>query len=248
MVMENVDTAALEAYIYEHDEPRVIKLIQKLREEGKWDFIYDIFICVQLTQPDVYFINTIRQIKVNGVDGDSLTRATVEGRAEDKRLAETVIANFPGFSGARIRSTAPVIGIRESRRIVGRSHVYNKDLIEGKYVEDAIGFSSYGWDMPDPLKPSVQPMDGKKRASIYTPIPFGCMVPLGVENLICAGRCISSDREALGALRVMAPCMAMGEAAGAAAAQNFANALPFAETDVKKLQDDLRSAGCILDL
>ena len=110
--------------------------------------------------------------------------------------------------------------------------MHNKDLIEGKYVEDAIGFSSYGWDMPDPLKPSVQPMDGKKRASIYTPIPFGCMVPLGVENLICAGRCISSDREALGALRVMAPCMAMGEAAGAAAAQNFANSLSFADTDV----------------
>ena len=247
MIMEGIDTDALEAYIYEHDEPRFRKLIARLREEGEWDFIYDVMISVQLTRSDVYMLNTIRQVEVNGIDGDALTAATYKGREENYRLAEVLRKHFPGFENARIRAIAPTMGVRETRRIVGLMTVKNQDLIDGIQPDDVIGYTSYGWDMPDPKKPSLQPMKEQKRGSVFTPIPFGCMVPLGVDNLICAGRCISSEREALGALRVMAPCMAMGEAAGVAVSLNKKEGRAIRDTDITLLQATLRADGCVLD-
>ena len=247
MIMEGIDTKALEAYIYEHDEPRFRKLIAKLREEGEWNFIYDIMISVQLTRPDVYMLNTIRQVGVNGIDGDALTAATYKGREENYRLAEVLRKHFPGFENARIRAIAPAVGVRETRRIVGLTTVKNQDLIDEVVCDDVIGFTSYGWDMPDPKKPSLQPMHARKQEFVFTPIPFGCMVPRGVDNLICAGRCISSEREALGAFRVMAPCMAMGEAAGVAAALNKKDGRAFRKTDIALLQATLRADGCVLE-
>ena len=120
-----------------------------------------------------------------------------------------------------------------------------EDLHEGKEFEDTIGFSAYGWDLPDPNRPSDNPSHGRKRE--ITPIPYRVMVPSPVENLICPGRAICVERPVLGPLRVMAPCMAMGEAAGQAAGMAVRGKIAFADVDVRALRTGLQENGAIVD-
>jgi hypothetical protein len=114
----------------------------------------------------------------------------------------------------------------------------------------------YGWDLPDPKKPSVQPFatDDARRGYRYTvkkglttPLPYRMMVPRPIGNLICPGRAVCVERQVLGPVRVMAPCMAMGEASGIAARQVVSSGVPFSQVDVQQLRQRLRQVGAIVD-
>lgn len=244
--VEHVDAGLLAQYIYINEEQRFRKLIQTLRERGEWTFPYEIFISVQLHQQDIFMINTIRQVGIDGTDGDSITRGMINGRAENLRLFELMKKYLPGFANARIRSIAPMLGIRETRRIVGSYLLTVEDLGTGIDFEDSIAVSSYGWDLPDPKRPSYQPLhENNVKRVRYTHIPYRCLIPDAVSNLIVAGRSISVERDVLGPVRVMAPCMAMGQAAGAAASLAARDMRPFATIDVKELQAGLHADGCV---
>ena len=103
----------------------------------------------------------------------------------------------------------------------------------------------FGWDLPDLKRPSDNPSHGRKLA--VTPVPYRIMVPQPVENLICPGRAVSVERPVLGPLRVMAPCMAMGQAAGQAAAAVVRNQIPFADVEPTALRNELKAKGAIVD-
>jgi hypothetical protein len=152
---------------------------------------------------------------------------------------------LPGFSEARLKTVAPLLGVRETRRIRGPYVLSMEDLRAGKPFADTIGWSAYGWDLPDPKRPSDNPSHGRKRK--VTPIPYRVMVPTPVENLVCPGRSVSVERPVLGPLRVMAPCMAMGEAAGEAAAIAVRSRLAFRDVDPWVLRERLASHGAIVD-
>lgn len=245
----HVDQDALSAYIHEHDSPRFRKKIKELRQAGEWPFPYDIFISVQLHEKGTMMINTSRLTGIDGTDGKSVTRGMIQGRCETQQLMEIMKKHFPGFQNAKIKSVAPLLGVRETRRILGQYTLTVNDLIEGKDFPDTIGFSAYGWDLPDPKRPSYQPMHEKKvqKKLPVTPIPYRLLVPRRVENLICPGRAISVERDVLGPLRVMAPCFAMGEAAGIAAAQVVQNKSDFRNVDVKMLREELRGNNAVVE-
>ena len=232
MHVENVDAEALTDYMKTTGDIRFRNLIKPLKESGEWRFPYEIFISVMMTKPDVFMINTIRQVGVDGTDADSVTRAIIDGRRENYELLKIMRAHFPGFGNARVRQIAPSIGIRETYRLNGEYVLTTDDLITGKSFADGIALSAYHWDMPNPKKPSDQPFTGVKRASPYTQIPYRSLLPREIENLIVAGRCISVQREVLGPVRVMAPCLAVGEAAGIAAGQVLKDGRAFRDADV----------------
>jgi len=247
--VDRVDRAALSNYIYEHESPRFRELIKDLRDKGEWPFPYEIFISLQVIDDDTFMINTTRLCGVDGTDGASLTNGMVCGRREVTELFAIMRKHIPGFDEARLRSVAPMLGVRETRRIISDYVMKTEDVIEGRDFEDTIGFSAYGWDLPDPKRPSYQPMSGKKvqRKRALTPIPYRIMVPRPVENLVCPGRAVSVERDVLGPLRVMAPCFAMGEAGGLAADQALERGVSFREVDTDALRDVLRSSGAIVD-
>ncbi len=174
---------------------------------------------------------------------------------EMKRLMEIFKRNIPGFENAKIKTIAPQMGIRETRRIVGDFILTVEDLAQDKPFDDCIGFSMYGWDLPDPDKPSVQPfaydeVSGYKykiKKGLSTPLPYRIMLPKPVANLICPGRAVSVEGQVLGPVRVMAPCMAMGEAAGMAARQVVQNDVSFAEINIEKLREKLKNTGAIIN-
>ena len=252
--VSHVDHAALQQTIEKTRSPKFRELIAQLRTTGEWPFPYDIFISVKGLADDEAMINTIRLVGVDGLSSDSRTRAYVEGRREALQLLDIFRRHFPGFAQARIRSVAPMLGVRETRRIAGAFTLGVVDLAAGTEFPDTIGFSMYGWDLPDPKRPSVQPLVdesgggfvNKARKGLATPIPFRVMVPQGCANLLCPGRAISVERDVLGPLRVMAPCMAMGEACGVAVEQIVAGTAN-AQMDVARVRDVLRANGCIVD-
>jgi hypothetical protein len=176
-----------------------------------------------------------------------MTRATVSGRQENLQLLEVMRKYFPGFGNATLRGVAPVIGIRETRRIKSRYDLRVDDIIRSVDFEDGIALSGYGWDMPDPKNPSHQPYEGVARASCFTQIPYRALLPIGADNLIAVGRCIGVEREALGVVRVMGPCIAMGECAGIAAKMALVGDGRFADVNTDELRKKIIERGGMVD-
>ena len=248
MHVENVDWEKLTAYMRDTRDYRCRRIIPLLREKGIWNFPYDIFISVMLTKKDVFMINTIRQTGIDGTDADSLTAGTIQGRRENFELLNIMRAHFPGFRNAAVRQIAPVLGIRETRRIRCEYMLTVQDLIEGTTFADSIAVSGYGWDLPHPKKPSFQPLHGIKRKSDFAELPYRCLIPKGLDNLLVAGRCIGTQRDVSGVMRVMGVCIAIGEAAGIASALSLEKGCSFADVDPDILRSNIRRHGGITDV
>jgi hypothetical protein len=252
--MDHIDSKALAAYINTHDATRFLKEIEELTAKGEWPFSYNRFISVRMLDDDVFMVNTTRITGIDGTDGASVTKGMIQGRKEIEQLLGIMRKHIPGCAEARIRAVASLLGVRETRRIQAGFSLSVADAAGGTDFSDAVGHSSYPWDLPDPLKPSYQPLHDKPLAMRRptVPIPFRIMLPEPVKNLICPGRAVSVERHVLGPLRVMAPCMAMGQAAGTAAVLSLASAakgssVDFSALDAEALRRSLRQAGCFVD-
>jgi len=249
MVVGNVDTKVYIDTIKKNNSPRFKEKIKELRKKGIWKFPYDILISIELNKPKVHILNTIRQVGINGVDAKSLTKGMIFGRKENEELLNILKEYFPGFENAYIIQTANMIGIRETRRIVGEYILTMKDLLEGKIFDDTICLSSYYFDLPDPKKPSFQPIDDKKYVikNKYTQIPYKSMIPRQIDNLICPGRAISVEREVLGPIRVMGPCIGMGQAAGIGAYIMIKDNVSYKNANINEIVDLLKANECIIN-
>lgn len=248
--VEGVDDEALSAHIEQTRDSRFLAQIRELRARGIWDFPYERLITVRLSQPGTYMINTSRLTGVDGTDGASLSKAMMRGRSETRKLLAILREHIPGFAQARVRYVAPILGVRETRRIVGDWVFTVDELVKEQTYDDCIGFTGYGWDLPDPIRPSHQPMEHDaraKRTRDYTPIPYRVLVPRPIRNLIVGGRCVSVERDVLGPVREQAPCMAMGQAAGTAARQVVREGVAFRDVDVPRLRADLVAEGAVVE-
>ncbi|MCK9287001.1 MAG: FAD-dependent oxidoreductase [Sphaerochaetaceae bacterium] len=250
MVVDNVDGHDLVTYQNEHQSPKLVEIIERLKSEGSWPFLFEIFVSMQLVEKDVFLINTVRQIGVDGTSEMSRSKALTEGRRQNIKLFAIMKQYFPGFANARIRTIYDWIGIRESRRISSVHNIKLSDALNGASYDDCIAATTYNFDLPDPLKPSYDPMMGDakrpnaKRKHIVIQIPYRSLIPQKVDNLIVAGRCIGCDREVLGPVRIMGPCMQMGQAAGTAAAL-FSTTKSFKTVDTDVLRKRLWDAHVI---
>lgn len=245
-VVEDADSYAFERYCQETGDVRLRSIIAELKKEGRWPFPFEIIICAEMPHRGRFFINTLRQTGIDGTDADDLTRAMIEGRQQALELMGVLRQVVPGFADARMVQTAPVIGIRDTRRIVGRHQVSVEDIVQGAHHPDTVALTGAQWDMADPKRPSRQRMEGVGVALPHVEIPYRSLLPQGADNLIVAGRCVSSDWHALGPLRIMPACFAMGQAAGTAAAMVAQGDSAMHEIDVRALRADLRSQGAIL--
>ena len=247
--VDNADQDALSAYIHEHKAPRFLKEIKDWEEQGKWTLSTNRFISVQLDQKGTMMINTPRVMGVDGTNGASVTDGMIRGRKRIFELLEIMRKYIPGFEDVRLKAVAPLLGVRETRRIVGDYVLTVDDLVAGRDFDDTIGFSAYGWDLLDPKRPNVHSIWDRKarKKRNVTPIPYGIMAPHPVTNLVCPGRAVSVERDVLGPLRVMASCMAMGEASGQAAKQVVEKNIAFRDVNVGSLRGELKQNGAIVD-
>ena len=151
------------------------------------------------------------------VDPVDLTMAEIEGRKEVKRFMDLLRQYLPQFSRAYLDTTGPHIGIRESRRIRGEYRLTEDDIVHSRKFDDGICTATFWVDIHqhDDIDQEEQ-KDTMLRPDYQ--IPYRCLVPLGVNNLLVAGRCISGSFIAHASYRVTGNCVAMGQAAGTAAA------------------------------
>jgi hypothetical protein len=190
-------------------------------------------------------INATRLLDVDGSDADSLSRAELEGRRQVEVVFGFLKQHVPGFEGPYVESSAPFVGIRETRRILGDYVVNADDVRAGRRFDDAIGHGAYPIDIHHAEGTGVtfDPVGGDGDYDI----PYRCLIPRRPEGLLVAGRCISCSHEAHGSLRVMIPSMVTGQAAGAAAALCSQGNLSPRGLDVQRLQAELRRQEVDLD-
>ncbi|RXZ78969.1 FAD-dependent oxidoreductase [Paenibacillaceae bacterium] len=157
---------------------------------------------------------------VFGIDGtraEDLTRGAIEGRRLVERQAQFFRAYVPGFEQAHVVATGEQVGIRETRRIQGDYVLTAEDFMQARSFADDIARNSYYIDI------HLANSKGKMTFTHLKPgeshgVPYRILLPAGIDNLWVPGRAASSDRAAQGSLRVMPNCLAMGQAAGTAAA------------------------------
>ncbi|MBO9151311.1 FAD-dependent oxidoreductase [Chitinophaga sp. GCM10012297] len=216
-------------------------LIKKAQDAGLTLTTERTILITGLRKGEVW-VNMTRVSGVNGTDPDSLTYGEIEGRRQIYDIQQYLVEYVPGFENAYFLKTAPFLGIRETRRIQGQYTMTREDIMSCAHFDDAIAVASYPLDIHHPQGGGCT----LEWCGDCYDVPYGSLIPKKVKNLIVAGRCISTTHEAMSAIRVMAPCMAMGEAAGRAAKMALADGVQPADVDVRKLQRELIAKGAYL--
>lgn len=169
---------------------------------------------------------------------DPWERATAEaeGRRQAFLYEAAMRASLPGFDRARVAGIGPVLGVRESRLIVGQAVLREADVMAGVTPADCIACCAWPIEDHAPGRVTIwRPLPD----DVWYGIPFGSLVPLGFTNLLVAGRCLSAEHSAQASARISLACLAMGEAAGTAAAMGLPH--------ITALQARLSAEGAILN-
>jgi hypothetical protein len=180
---------------------------------------------------------------IDGTNVDELTRGELIGRQQVLNAFTFIKDRTPGFEDSYIVDIAPQIGIRETRRIVGRYQLTEDDVLDCADFDDTIGVN--GWPVEAHVAGSVQ-FKWQRKGRGFNQIPFRIILPHGVDNLYVTGRCASMTHGAHAAARVTGPCFVMGQAAGTAAAMALSANVNGEAINVPGLQRRLEQGGTFL--
>ena len=184
----------------------------------------------------------VTRAAADSCDNRDFSSAECRLREDIFKFADAIKENFPEFKDSYVSSTAPQAGIRESRRIVGVHTVTAEEYVSGMKYEDSISRGAHQIDMHS-SKSSAQTLKALQQPAY---VPYRALIAPEFPNLIVAGRCLSADRQSLASLRVMASCMGMGQAAGAAAAQSIRKGVDVQNIDIAELVALLRAWGAVI--
>lgn len=213
---------------------------------GEKDAKRTIILGCNATRKGEAILNVTRTTGIDPTSPEDLTRAEVEQR---KKVVAAVKAlreeRVPGFENCYIIATAPQVGIRESRRIIGEYTLTKEDVVEGQKFADCIAKGAYPVDIHDP-KGGPHAFTFIRDGDSYD-IPYRCLVPKRVDGLLVAGRAVSCDHDALGSLRNQATVAAIGHAAGTAAALAAREGITPRHVDVLRLRRVLAEQGACVE-
>jgi len=196
------------------------------------------------TRKNMVLFNTTRIIKVDGTSVFDLTKAEVEGRRQMFEIFKWLKETFPAFKDSYIIRAGTQVGVRETRRIIGKYVMTGEDILKARKFPDAICRGAYPIDIHNP--------EGEGTVLEYPPkgdyyeIPYRSLIPLKIKNLLIASRCISATHEAHSAIRIMPIVMGIGQAAGTAAALCVKLGVDPEELNVELLKKTLREQGAII--
>jgi hypothetical protein len=205
-------------------------------------------IIMSINIPGAYWVNWAGiPWKVNGVDPFQLSKASTDGRKVVDGLQSFLReSGVPAFKNVSVVDTAPKMGLRETRRVMGEYVLTEEEVLDGTKFSDGIGACAWPIEIVDP-----DPLKGRTFLNLRNPkdyylIPYGSLVPRKVENLLMAGRFGSFTHLAQASARVMGPAVVMGHAIGVAAALSLSNGVSPRKLNVGLLQNELISQGAFL--
>ncbi len=233
--------------------------IYAIVRDGRYPLIPDTHLCHTLVGPRTVGFNAGHLWQVDNTDPMGVSAAMMQGRKIAKAFRDALAEYLPAaFAGAQLIATAPLMGVRETRRIAGEYTLTVDDYLARRSFPDEIGRNCYYIDVHHNTAQSETAKNSEGYAATqrhthrYGPgeshgIPYGCLVPVGLDNVLVAGRSISCERPVQGSVRVMPPCLVTGEAAGAAAALALdAGGVAMRDVPVNTLRTRLKAHGAYL--
>jgi len=232
--------------------------IYDIINSGRFPLITDAHVFCNLVGPNTLGVNAGHLWNVDNTDPATVSRALAQGRQLAAQFRDAFAEFCPdAFGRAHLVATGSVVGVRETRRITGDYVLSLDDYIDRRSFPDEICRNAYFIDLHHSLKEAAE--HTQKRADClstsamhYQPgeshgIPYRCLTPRGLRNVLVAGRSISCDRPVQGSVRVMPVCLGMGEAAGIAAAlSSRRDDADVHALDVTRLRKRLRAEGAWL--
>lgn len=235
----NVDSEQFLAHQHE-----IVPLWRAEQAKGYIKNPMDGIMVFRTTIPSVVSLNATRVIRKNPTDCWEVTQADIEAREQLVELWEFLKGHVPGCENCVILSSAVQTGVRESRMIDGEHILTSEELVACTKFEDRIAAGNYDIDIHNP--------EGSGTSHYFFPegtyytIPYRSLIPKDADNLLVAGRCISTTHEAQASIRIMPIVCTLGEAAGTAAALAVKDACPVSKVDVASLQKTLTDANAFI--
>ena len=230
--------------------------IHKVLASGKYPAIPDLHLCQSVVGPGTVGFNAGHLFDVDNTDPENVSKAMMLGRKIASQFRDALAEYSPAaFGNAFLVQTGSLMGIRETRRIVGDYVLTLEDYQHRQSFPDEICRNSYFIDIHAKAKSAFDDLKKFKQWQQTTlnyskgeshGIPYRCLTPKGLKNVLVAGRSISTDQSVQASVRVMPCCLAVGEAAGAAAAMAVKNGGDVRQVDVALLRDQLRQHGAYL--
>jgi len=238
--LANVDNAAAKAV------PRAtfLEMLKQAAESGKYDLPRREG-SVHITPIVGVMATVLTRVSIaDPTDPKILTTAEIEGRSQALEYERFLRDFVPGYKNARIVAFSTQIGVRETRRIYGAYRLTRDDVLSARKFDDGIGLCG---------APIEDHHAGSTTKWAYLPdgetvsIPYRTLLPQKVDGLLVAGRCFSATHDAHASVRSMAQCMAMGQAAGTAAALCSNSKCTPRELRYPDLRDALLKMGATLE-
>lgn len=251
--LDHIDPAVDLQCRHEEDDTLIdgksyLEMCRLAAKDGRLPSNVSIVRLYRTVNPGERMVNATQANFVNGLEPRALAQAQVELRRQMLLIHQFLKDTVPGFENSRIRSSSDGVGIRETRRIEGDYILTAEDLLQGRRFKDAVVHqASFPLDIHNPAGGGQAESAGCPPKSQLYDIPYRSLLPLKVDQLLLAGRCISGTHRAHASYRVMGICMATGQAAGTAAALCTRDKVSPRSLDVRLLQDALIKQGVCLD-
>jgi hypothetical protein len=207
----NVDTARAESV----PKDELWRLMREARDSGRYALTRIEGSVHRTPHEGVMMALMTRVRKVDATDPEQLSAAELEGRRQAHEYFRFLRENVPGYERAVLVTTSPAIGVRESRRILGEHVLTAEEILAATHYDDQV--AQCGAPIEDHHSGDDTRWVYLEEGKTYG-IPFRALQPRGLDNLLVAGRCFSATHDAHASARSMGTCMAMGQAAGTAAA------------------------------
>jgi hypothetical protein len=258
-VLSNVDDTAFhiqynDGTALERSNPD--SAVYKIIASGRYPLITDAHFCCTKVGPGTVGVNAGHIWDVDNTLPESVTAAQIQGRKIAVQYRDALAEFCPeAFGNAFLAATGNVVGARESRRIKGDYVLTLADYIARRHFDDEICLNSYFLDVHQSVEDITKAnavSDNISTSSLYYGageshgIPYRCLTPKGLRNVLVAGRSISCERSVQGSVRVMPACLVMGEAAGLAAAIAASSSGDVHNMDTDYLRQRLREEGAFL--
>lgn len=226
---------------YDFDFTKIISIagyfsnVEKAIEEGRLNPDVEYIFFTTLPESGEGSFNTSNILGMDASTSESLTQAEMIGRNQVYQVVQILQNEIHGFENSYLLETAVQVGVRETRRAVGDYIVTGNDIKNGSKFDDAIARGCYGIDIHGQKDESSR-MEDLEEGQYYE-IPLRSLIVKDADNLLVAGRCISSTREGHSALRIMPTSAATGEACGALAALASKNNMKVREINHQEVRE-----------
>jgi hypothetical protein len=194
---------------------------------GTWSAISD--------SGEATYLNMIHMPNYDGTDVWDLTHAEIDGRFQALQAIKALNRFAPGFEAATLRTYGMTLGVRDTRKIIGRYELTETDVLNQGRFEDSIGIFP---EFIDGYGVLVLPTTGR-----YFQVPYRALVPQKIGNLLVAGRCIAGDKISHASVRNMMCCAVTGQGAGVAAAVSVKDGVDTDNVNIGHVQETLQKQG-----